>query len=125
MESDIRMSDVSDRTILFSDKSRATVRAMEIYVDVSSSAQCSPAEIQGMLTMNAKMISTDLYRLAMISPASFWRWLYSLLYTASSEGENRADAAAMDVSKKAERLRTNSTVCITGSMPHLVCASFW
>lgn len=75
IESDIRTSDDSDRMILFSDKSSATVRAMEMYVDVSSSAQCSPAEIQGMLTMKAKMISTDLYRLAMISPASFWRWL--------------------------------------------------
>lgn len=45
---------------LFRDKSKAIVRAIERYVEVSSSAQCSPAEIHGILTINARIISTDL-----------------------------------------------------------------
>ncbi len=46
--------------ILFKYKSTAILNAMDMYVEVSSSAQCSPAGIQGMFTMNAKTISTDL-----------------------------------------------------------------
>lgn len=48
------------KMILFNDRSNAMVRAMESHVDVSSSAQCSPADSHGILTMKASTISTDL-----------------------------------------------------------------
>lgn len=46
--------------ILFRYRSTAILDAIEMYVEVSSSAQCSPAGIHGMFTMNASTISTDL-----------------------------------------------------------------
>lgn len=110
------------RMILFKYKSIAILNAIEMYVDVSSSAQCSPAGIHGMFTIKARTISTDLKRLIMTRSASFWRCRESRLCRASSEGENSADAAVIEVKRKAERLRTKSTVCKTGSIPHLVCA---
>lgn len=73
--------------------------------------------------MKASTISTDLYRLATMRLANFCRWLESRLYRASRDGEKSAEAAAMEVKRKAERLLTKSTVWITGSMPQRVCES--
>jgi hypothetical protein len=106
--------------ILFRYKSSAILKAIDMYAEVSSSAQCSPAGIHGMLTINARTISTDLNRFVMTKSASFCRCLESRLCRASKEGENRADAAHIDVNRKAERPLTKSTVCRTGSIPHLV-----
>lgn len=50
-------------TILFSERSKASVSAADKYAHVSSSAQCLAGVIQGMLTMKPKTISTDLYLL--------------------------------------------------------------
>jgi hypothetical protein len=54
---------------LFIEISIAIVRAEAMYEHVSSSAQCFPGAIQGMLTMNAKTISGERFLLKMISRA--------------------------------------------------------
>ena len=69
----VRGSSEYGRMTLFSDRSSATIKAIDMYVEVSSSAQCSPAEIHGTHTIKARTISTDLYRFATMRLANFCR----------------------------------------------------
>lgn len=109
-------------TILFKDRSNATVKAMAMQAQVSSSPRRSPGAIHGTLTINARTISTDLRRCIITLLARFLQCLESLFDKAAADGRKRAAADRIDVNKKADSERTNDTVWITGSSPHRVCA---
>lgn len=110
---------------LFKDKSIATVNAMAKYAQVSSSAQCFPGVIQGTFTMKASTISGDRLRFTITRCAKFLQCAESLFDSAAVDGRKRADAAKIEVKRKAERDRTKATVCTFGSRPHLVWDKFW
>jgi len=98
------------------------VRAIAIYEHVSSSDQCFPGAIQGMLTMNARTISGDLFRLNIIFRARFLQCTESRLESAAAVGIKSAAAASIEVNRKADCFLRNFGVCKNGSTPHLVCA---
>jgi hypothetical protein len=95
---------------LFSEMSIAIVRAIAIYEQVSSSDQCFPGAIQGMLTMKARTISGDRFRLNMTFLARFLLCTDSRFERAAAVGIKRADAARIEVNRKADCLRKNSGV---------------
>lgn len=107
-------------TILFKDKSRAMVNAVDRYAQVRSLVQCRPGAIQGMLTMKAKTISTERKPENGIRRAKLSRWMQSRLHKAAIPVANDAEAARTDVNRNAERDRTKPGVCRKGSKPHLV-----
>jgi hypothetical protein len=78
-----------------------------------------------MLTMNANTISGDRLRFTMTRCAKFLQCTESLFDSAAVDGRKRADAAKIEVKRKAERARTKATVCTFGSRPHLVWDKFW
>lgn len=87
--------------------SSAIVRAMAIYEHVSSSDQCFPGVIHGMLIMYASTISGDRFRLAMILRERYLQCIDRRLKRAPAVGINRAEAARMDVKRNADRDWTN------------------
>ena len=106
---------------LFKDRSTAIVNAIAIYEQVSSSAQCFPGDIHGMLIMNANTISGDRLRFAITRCAKFLQCTESLFDRAAVDGRKSADAARIEVKRKADRIRTKLAVWTMGSSPHLVC----
>ena len=100
------------------------VSAIAIYEQVSSSDQCFPGAIQGMLTMNARTISGERLRLNIMFRARFLLCTESRLESAAAVGMKRAAAASIDVKRNADCFRRNFGVCKYGSTPHLVCARF-
>lgn len=72
--------------------------------------------------MKARTISGERLRLNMIPRARFLQWAESRLERAAAVGMKSADAARMDVNKKADCFLTNSSECKLKSNPHLVCA---
>lgn len=97
------------------------VRAAPIYEQVSSSAQCFPGDIQGILTMNPRMISGDRCLFTMIDWARCFEWDDNLFEIAAAVGMNSAEAAMIEVKRKEDCFRTNSGVCNFASRPHRVC----
>jgi hypothetical protein len=89
-------------TILFSDKSKATVKAMAIYEQVSSSPRLPPGGIHGTLTMKARTISTDLWRCVITLFASDLQCRDNLLDKAAADGRKRAAPAMIDVNRNAD-----------------------
>ena len=81
----------------------AMVVAMEMYQGDSSSVLCSPGGIQGTLSMKASTISTDLCLRITTLCARFFAWVDSLFDRAACWGLKRAEAAMMEVQRKAER----------------------
>lgn len=75
--------------------------------------------------MNAKTISTDLWRCTVTMFARDLQCLNSLLDKAAADGKKRVVAARIDVKRNADWACTNDTVWIRGSRPHRVCARFW
>jgi hypothetical protein len=112
-------------TILFKDKSSATASAIAMYEQVSSSPKQEPGAIHGTLTMKANTISADLRRRFITSFANDLLCFDNLLHKAAADGINNAAVAMIEVKRKADCERTNSTVWTDGSRPHLVCARFW
>lgn len=111
-------------TILFSDRSSATVNAMAMYGHVSSSPRRSPGAIHGTFTIKAKTISTDRYRCVVTCFASHLQCRDNRVDNAAADGRKRAVAARIDVNKNADCARTKPAVCMSGSRPHRVCARF-
>lgn len=95
---------------LFNDISMAIVNAIARYAQVSSSAQCFPGDIQGILTIKASTISGDRLRFTIILCDKFLRWAESRFESAAVDGRKRAEAARMEVKRNAERARTKLTV---------------
>ena len=102
---------LGDGTIsLLSEISMAMVRADAMYAHVPSSDQCSPGAIQGMFTMNPRTISGDRFRFVMRLRARSLQCAESLLDNADAVGMKSADAAIIEMNKKADCLRTNCGV---------------
>jgi len=106
-------------TILFTPKSSAIERALDRKPHVSSFDQQSDGALHGMFTMKASTISTDRERFASTCPRTLSLCVNNLFDSADASGRKRAAAASIDVNRYADRPRTYSAVCSTGSRPHL------
>lgn len=100
----------SGTRVLWRDRSRDIVAAIDTYQQVSSSALCFPGNIHGTLIMKASTISTERHRVAMTRFASVLQWLESRRDRAPADGMKSADMAVMEVNRNKERARVKGGV---------------
>lgn len=95
---------------LFRDRSTAMVRAIAMYEQVASSAQCFPGDIHGMFIKKDSTISGDRCRFAITRAAKFLQWVESRFERAAVDGRKRDEAESIEVNRNADLARTNLDV---------------